>query len=290
MNQTDADHDQYSYEPFTHHAFYTAVNAALVERAVGYLCSRQTSATPTLVDLGCGTGAITQLVVEALARHGCAATMLGIDPSAQALRLAKQRCAGSGSAVRFLHGDAATLAQVGQPVDALFFCNAMHLVPDPRAVLAQIAAALTPGGLLACNSAFFAGAYVPGTERFYQLFLRGVIGWLRREYPEVRLSREEPARAKQWLAQETYEALLREQGFRILFSEREEVQMTLESWQDICRYWLFIEGVLPGVPLAVGSAALVHSATQVFADLALTTVPRYWLQLVAQRAPGAAGG
>jgi ubiquinone/menaquinone biosynthesis C-methylase UbiE len=288
MSQTDPDHDRYSYEPFTHHAFYTAVNAALVERAVAYLCTSQTQTTPTLVDLGCGTGAITQLLVEALARHGRSATILGIDPSVQALQPAEQRCAGSAGAVR-LQGDAATLTQMGHPVDGLFFCNAIHLVPDTRDVLAQIAAALTPGGLFVCNSAFFAGAYVPGTERFYQHFMRGVIGWLRREYPEVHLSREEKARAKQWLAQETYEALLREQGFRVLSSEREEVQMTLESWQDICRYWLFIEGVLPGVPLAVGSAALVHSATQVFTDLALTTVPRNWLQLVAQRGSGAPG-
>ena len=94
---------------------------------------------------------------------------------------------------------------------SLFFCNAIHLVPDKPAVLAHIAEALAPGGLFACNSAFFAGTYVPGTERFYQLFLRGAVGWLRREYPQVRLSREGKALARQWLSPDEYGVLLRQE-------------------------------------------------------------------------------
>jgi ubiquinone/menaquinone biosynthesis C-methylase UbiE len=214
--------------------------------------------------------------------------VLGIDPSAQALSLAEQRLVGARSTVRFLQGDAATLSQLADPVDGIFFCNAIHLVPDKGAVLALIAAALPPGGLLACNSTFFTGAYVPGTERFYQMYMRGALSWLRREHPQVRLSREGKVLARQWLSQEDYATLLHQQGFGILSSKLEEVLMPLGSWQDISRYWLFIEGALPGVPLAAGADALVNSATRVFADLELTTVPRNWLQLVAQREPGTA--
>lgn len=285
MSQANPDHDRYSYEPFTQHAFYTAVNAALVERAVAQLMIAQCHKQLRIVDLGCGIGTITQLILEALNRHGCPATVLGIDPSAEALTLAEQRLVGAHGTVHFLQGDAATLSQLEHPVDGIFFCNAIHLVPDKGAVLAQIAAALAPGGLLACNSTFFTGAYVPGTERFYQMYMRSALGWLRREHPQMRLSREGKVLARQWLSQEEYAALLHQQGFGILSSELEEVLMPLGSWQDISRYWLFIEGALPGVPLATGAEALVSSATQVFADLELTTVPRNWLQLVAQRGP-----
>lgn len=286
MSQANPDHDRYSYEPFTQHAFYTAVNAALVERAIAQLMTARRQQQLRIVDLGCGIGTITQLILDALERHGCPATVLGIDPSAEALTLAEQRFVGSRRTVHFLQGDAAILAQLENTVDGLFFCNAIHLVPDKRAVLAQIAAALLPGGLFACNSTFFTGAYVPGTERFYQMYMRGALGWLRREQPQVRLSREGKALARQWLSQEEYAALLHQQGFGVLSSELEEVLMPLGSWQDISRYWLFIEGALPGVPLAAGAEALVSSATRVFADLELTTVPRNWLQLVAQRGQG----
>ena len=65
--------------------------------------------------------------------------------------------------------------------------------------------------------------------------------------------------------------------------------MTLRSFQDIGHYWQFIEGALPGAPLAVGAEALGYGAAEAFEELALDSVPRRWLQLLA-RAPGPAGG
>src|SRR2546425_4040689 len=43
---------------------------------------------------------------------------------------------------------------------------------------------------------------------------RRAIGWLRKEYPEVRPSREEKAMAMQWLYPEEYVNLLKQGGFR----------------------------------------------------------------------------
>jgi hypothetical protein len=43
----------------------------------------------------------------------------------------------------------------------------------------------------------------------------------------------------------------------------------------------FIEGALPGVPLAAGAEALEHGAAGAFEELGLEYVPRNWLQVVA---------
>ena len=58
--------------------------------------------------------------------------------------------------------------------------------------------------------------------------------------------------------------------------------MPLRAWQDIGRYWLFIEGALPGVPIPIGADALEHSAAEAMAELDITEVPRNWLHIVAQ--------
>ncbi len=90
--------------------------------------------------------------------------------------------------------------------------------------------------------------------------------------------------AMQWLTADGYAELLDECGLRLVVRAEETAQMPLSSWQDIGRYWLFIEGALPGVPIPIGADALYNAAGQAFEELGLTAVPRVWLQLVAQKA------
>jgi ubiquinone/menaquinone biosynthesis C-methylase UbiE len=282
MIETSSEHDIYSYEAFTRHAFYAAVNRALVERAVAQLDKRPAGEKLKVVDLGSGTGAITQLIVEALKERGRDALVIGVEPSADAIRVAERRLEGSRMDVRFVQGDAADLARLDIRPDGLFFCNAIHLVPDKNEVIEKIAAALAPGGLFACNSAFFTGTYAEGTERFYRTWTMQAMRWLRRAHPEVKIARDAHALAMQWLSQDEYVALLAKHGFRVLYNELDVARMPLRAWQDIGRYWLFIEGALPGAPIPLGADALEAAAAQAFEELGLSVVPRNWLQLVAQ--------
>ncbi len=285
MIETRHEHDIYSYEPFTQHEFYAKVNRSLVERAVTELAKRSAGETLRIIDLGCGTGAITEMVVAELKQRGRKAIVVGVEPSADALMRAERRLAGSGMEVRFVQGDAADLVRLGMQADGLFFCNAIHLVPDKDEVIEKVAAALVPGGLFAFNSAFFHGTYAGGTERFYRLWTMQAMRWLRREHPEVRVARDAHALAMQWLSQHDYVGLLQKHGFQVLHNELDEALMPLRAWQDIGRYWLFIEGALPGVPIAIGAEALEMAAAQAFDELGLDVVPRNWLQVVAQFAP-----
>jgi ubiquinone/menaquinone biosynthesis C-methylase UbiE len=277
--------NQFTFEAFAAHPFYTAINRALVKQALQHLTDRPQNARLTIVDMACGTGAITRLIAEELAHQGRLANsqIIGVDPSAEALRRAEKgmQTLPFQAQARFVQGEAEDLPRLVQNADVAFFCNAIHLVPDKLVAFKQMEHILAPGGLFACNSAFYEGTYVPGTERFYRTWTRRAIGWLKREHPEARISRETKAMAMQWLTPEQYIDFLHQSGFERVETEREDVLISLDAWRDLGQYWLFIDGALPGVPLAYAAAALEDAVYQAGQELGLTEVPRTWLQIVA---------
>lgn len=282
MAETSTVASTYNYDPFTQHAFYVAVNESLVRRAISHLdASRPAGERVRVVELASGTGAVTEQILDELERRGRPATVIGVEPADEAIEIASKRLGPRG--IEFIKGDADELAQIAPTVDAVFFCNAIHLVPEKADAIRKITSILKPGGFFAANSAFFDGTYAPGTERFYHLWIRRALGWLRKNHPGVRPSRTEKAMAMQQLTADGYAELLQSTGMRVVERGEEVAMMPLKAWQDIGRYWLFIEGALPGVPIPVGAEALESSAADAFNELGLTEVPRIWLQLVAQR-------
>jgi ubiquinone/menaquinone biosynthesis C-methylase UbiE len=273
----------YTFDPFARHQFYHDVNESLVRRAIHRLDqSLPQGQAAHVVELASGTGAVTELILDELERVGRSGSVTGVEPSSEAIDIARDRL--KGRQAEFIQGEADQVAQLGAQANAAFFCNAIHLIPDKADVIRKLAAALRPGGYLAINSSFYTGAYAPGSERFYHLWTRRALGWLHTNHPGVRTSRQEKAMAMQWLSADEYGDLLSACGLRVADRAEETVQMPLSSWQDIGRYWLFIEGALPGVPIPIGADALYNAAGQAFEELGLTDVPRVWLQLVAQKA------
>lgn len=280
--------EQFSFEAFASHKFYTDVNRSLVRFALNSITSRPPDNALTIVDMACGTGAVTRLITEELTNQGRHAHIIGVDPSAEALQLAQRdmeevQARGIGIQANFIQGETSDLPSIVQNTDAVFFCNAIHLLPDKLAAFKLISSILAPDGIFACNSAFYDGAYVEGTERFYRLWTRRAVGWLRREHPEVHLSREAKAMAMQQLDRDGYVYLLREGGFHRIDAVEEQAMMTMDSYRDIGQYWLFIEGALPGIPLSLGAKALGISAYQAGDELGLKEVPRNWLQIIAHK-------
>jgi ubiquinone/menaquinone biosynthesis C-methylase UbiE len=273
--------NKFTFEEFAAHPFYTAINRSLVQQALAHFETRPADEAVTIVDMACGTGAVTRLIAEEMARQGRPAHLIGVDPSAEALRRAEKGMQGIGAKADFIQGEADDLPKIVHNADAAFFCNAIHLVPDKLAAFRQVFSILTPGGIFACNSAFYSGTYVPGTERFYHLWTRRAIGWLRKEHPTVRPSRNEKAMAMQWLNPDEYIDLFKQSGFGHVHTVQENVEISIDAWRDLGQYWLFIDGALPGVPLALGAAALEAAVYQVGQELGLNDVPRTWLQVVA---------
>ena len=276
--------NKFTFEAFAAHPFYTEVNRTLVQQALAHLSSRSAENPITIVDMACGTGAITRLIAEEMARQGRQVHLIGVDPSAEALRRAQKGMEGMGAKAEFIQGDADDLPSIVHDVDMAFFCNAIHLVPDKHSAFQRMASILVSGGIFACNSAFYEGTYVLGTERFYRLWTRRAVSWLRKEHPDVHLSREAKAVAMQWLTPEEYVASLKETGFNQVETTNQDVLISLDAWRDLGQYWLFIEGALPGVPLAHGASALENAVYQAGQELGLTEVARTWLQIIATKA------
>lgn len=280
------DTNRFTFEPFAAHPFYTEVNRMLVRQALAHI-NPELKKSLTIVDMACGTGAVSRLIVEEVARlnAGISLQLIGVDPAAEAVRLAEKSMHEAHPTVHatFYQSDVSDLPRLVQNADAAFFCNAIHLVPDKRDAFEKMTQILAPAGIFACNSAFYQGAYVEGTERFYRLWTRRAVGWLRKEHPDVRPSREEKAMAMQWLTPEEYIDSLKQGGFCDVEQVRTDAILSLDAWRDLGQYWLFIEGALPGVPLPYGAAALENAVYQTGQELGLTEIPRTWLQLVATK-------
>lgn len=291
MSMTETEEtNQFTFEPFAAHTFYTEVNRSLVRQALAQLAPYPRDTPFTIVDMACGTGAITRLIVDEMARQGRLeqTRIIGVDPSAEALRRARNsmeeiRARGTKAKTEFVQGESHDLPSIVHNADVAFFCNAIHLVPDKLAAFQQMASILRPGGIFACNSAFYQGTYVEGTEKFYRLWTRRALVWLRQEHPEVRVSRDAKAMAMQWLTPEEYVQQLKLGGFSDVTTTNTDVIISLDAWRDLGQYWLFIEGALPGIPLALGAAALEAAVYQAGQEMGLTAVPRTWLQIVATK-------
>jgi ubiquinone/menaquinone biosynthesis C-methylase UbiE len=258
---------RFSFDAFTRHQFFTDVNRWIVDRVIE-------PARHKIVDLGCGPGAVTKLILE---RTGPDQSVIGIDPCESALERA--RASIKSRAVQFLQGSAEWISRLVSSADAVVFLNAIHLVPDKAQVLAEIRKALKPGGILAFNTTFFNGAYVEGTSGFWRRWVVRAAQVVRERGLEVKHSAT--AVARQFLSADQYSELCVQAGFERPKVDLVRIEMTPESLEDIGRFSLFIEGALPGVPLDAGAEALKEGLRRAREETGVDNIPRNWLECVA---------
>jgi ubiquinone/menaquinone biosynthesis C-methylase UbiE len=95
------------------------------------------------IDVGCGNGAFTELLVER-----CAPSEVhGIDPSEGQLAYARTRPAGH--VARFSLGDAMALPFSADRFDAAVMALVLVFVPEPRKGVEEMARVVRPGGIVA---------------------------------------------------------------------------------------------------------------------------------------------
>src|SRR5258708_17174743 len=92
------------------------------------------------IDIGCGNGAFTELLVERCAP----AEVQGIDPSPAQLAFARDRH--KANVAKFQQGDAMALPFGDNEFDAATMALVIFFVPDPVNGVAEIASVVRPGG------------------------------------------------------------------------------------------------------------------------------------------------
>ncbi|HZI16977.1 MAG TPA: class I SAM-dependent methyltransferase [Pyrinomonadaceae bacterium] len=92
------------------------------------------------LDVGCGNGAFTEMLVERCAP----ASVHGVDPSEGQLAFARARPAAR--VARFLRGDAMALPFPDASFDAAVMPLVIFFVPDPAGGVAEMARVVRPGG------------------------------------------------------------------------------------------------------------------------------------------------
>lgn len=99
----------------------------------------------TVLDAGCGSGRVTELLLARLPRG----RVIALDGSPSMIEVARSRLAGHGDHVRFVVADLARPLPIDSAsVDAILSTATFHWVADHDALFRHLAAVLRPGGRL----------------------------------------------------------------------------------------------------------------------------------------------
>jgi trans-aconitate 2-methyltransferase len=105
----------------------------------------------TVVDAGCGTGRVTELLLARLPTG----RVVALDASASMLERARERLARFGDRVSYVEADLERPLPLAEPVDAVLSTATFHWVLDHDALFANLAAVLRPGGRLVAQCGGF---------------------------------------------------------------------------------------------------------------------------------------
>jgi trans-aconitate 2-methyltransferase len=98
----------------------------------------------TVMDAGCGSGRVTELIAE----HFPNARIVALDGSPSMLEQARGRLKRFDDRMTFVLADLMHPLPVDEPVDAVFSTATFHWVPDHDALFANLAGAMSPGARL----------------------------------------------------------------------------------------------------------------------------------------------
>jgi trans-aconitate 2-methyltransferase len=105
----------------------------------------------TVLDAGCGTGRVTELLLGRLPRG----RVVALDASASMLEQARGRLAAFGDRVAYVRADLEKPVPLPETVDAVLSTATFHWVMDHDALFANLAAVLRPNGWLVAQCGGF---------------------------------------------------------------------------------------------------------------------------------------
>jgi len=272
-NQTES--EQYAFNAFANLPFYSSINSEFIELANIY-------DKKAIVDLGCGTGNITKLILKKL-QLAKDSVIFAVDSSKSALKTAAQEVENN-PIVKFIHSEVQNLTEaVKEKADAMIYCNSIHYVPDKENLLNEIRNKLNQNGVLAFNSSFYEGSHPDESLDFYKKWMFRSFRLLKKDY-NLKPDKSAKVSSRQQLSPDDYIILLEKTGYKVEHIKAKSYQVPIDGFHYISEFSDWIEGVLPGVPLQVGKSTLQKALKEIFNEMKLTTVPRNWLSVRAVKA------
>lgn len=126
----------------------------------------------TLLELGCGVGAQTEILLERFPKL----RIQGVDSSTVQLQKAQKHLAQpiAEGRVQLTQADATQLSFPDNAFDAVFICWLLEHVNSPVAILEEARRVMSPGAVIYCtevlNSTFFLHPYSPETLQYWFAF------------------------------------------------------------------------------------------------------------------------
>jgi trans-aconitate 2-methyltransferase len=132
-----------------------------------------------VMDAGCGSGRVTELLADRLPRGA----VVALDGSPAMIREARARLARFGERIEFLVADLGRPIPLTQPVDAILSTATFHWVPDHDAMFDHLARVLHPAGRLVaqCGGA----GNIASVQRILATIGDGWLGDVHFETPEA---------------------------------------------------------------------------------------------------------
>jgi trans-aconitate 2-methyltransferase len=136
-----------------------------------------------VMDAGCGSGRVTELLAERLPRG----SVVAVDGSPAMIDEARGRLARFGDRIEYLVADLGLPIPLAEPVDAILSTATFHWVPDHDALFRNVAAVLRPGGRLTaqCGGA----GNIASIQRVLATIGDGWLGPVHFETPEATTNR-----------------------------------------------------------------------------------------------------
>tara|TARA_Y100000590_G_scaffold459397_1_gene616276 strand:- start:24757 stop:25587 length:831 start_codon:yes stop_codon:yes gene_type:complete len=267
--------EEYSFSSFSKLPFYKKINKRLLDLA-------KIENQKSIVDLGCGTGLITKLILKKIKKDANDCIVYAVDHSSNALKTASEEIGEKKQAtVKFIHSEVQNLKEVlKDKVEAVIYCNSIHYVPDKLSLIKQIKNQLKSDGIFVFNTSFFEGSHPPETHKFYRKWMIRSLRVLKTEYG---LSPDKSAKveSRKQLTPEEYISILENAGFNVVVKDIQRIEVPKDGYHHISGFSDWIEGILPGVPLDKGCDVLQKSLKDVWDDMKLSSVPRLWLSISA---------
>jgi ubiquinone/menaquinone biosynthesis C-methylase UbiE len=297
MTPTDLSGLDTSYEPFSREPEYIEGNRAFV-------AALPLRPGATVVDVACGTGAISEAMLEREPRL----TIVGLDLSSESLSLGRQDFLAAGleprdglvlardaggvrTRVLLIEADAEEMPIRDGIADLVFMGHSIHLPPRRARLLSEIRRVMRPGATFAFNSAFYAGSNPPGTEVFYRLWMSKALEYLQAKDAQLRAAGQpglkrvrgtNPPMAP-YLTPAQWKAQLEEHGFEVVSTHERTIRMTRRAHETVGAYGGFARVMVSGYPVALASEALVHAAGPAMEEAGYETLPKRWLEVLARK-------